>query len=98
VNTVAKLNRAADLVYADAKADGLTSAVGDWLRAEAVTQEQFEPLVDLINLAIETKGGPKAYLTVGKHEDGEIEMRTSTNEHALAVADEILRRYGKSAS
>ena len=90
-----QLNEAANLIYADVTADIFTKAVGDWLRAEAVTQEQMEPLADLLNVAIETRGGPKAYLRVGKREDGEIEMQSSTNEHALAVAAEVLRRYGR---
>jgi len=98
VSTVETLNKAADLVYADEHADVLTRAVGDWLRAEAVTQQQLEPLADLLSLSIETKGGPKAYVQVGKREDGEIAMYTDTNEHALAVAAEVLRRYGQEPS
>lgn len=90
---VDQLNEAADLIYSDKGADVLTRAVGDWLRAEAVTQQQIEPLTELLNLAVKTRGGPEAYLRVVKREDGEIEMRTDTNEHALVVATEIKRRY-----
>jgi hypothetical protein len=93
VSTIDRLNEAADLVSAATPGDPLLAAVGDWLRAEAVTQSAMEPLTDLLCMAIETSGGPKAYLRVGKQEDGELAMQSSTNDHALAVADEIRRRY-----
>lgn len=97
MNTVDELNEAADLIYRDGGADAFARAVGAWLRAEAATQGAMEPLTELLSMAIETSGGPKAYLRVGKREDGEVAMHASTNEQALAVAAEIKRRYGRSA-
>jgi len=93
MTTVDRLNEAADLIRNDGGADALTRAVGEWLCAEAATQATIRPLVDAMNVAIKTTGGPTAYLSLGVGENGEPAMHSDTSQHALAVAAEIRRRY-----
>jgi hypothetical protein len=95
MSVIDRLNEAAALIAADGGADLLTKAVGEWLRAEAVTQQAMPVLVKTWNMAIKTAGGPEAYLVMGVDEQGEPAMHSDTNQHALTVASEVLARYGR---
>lgn len=77
-------NRAAEAMAADE--DPRWKAVGKWLRAEAWCHEAMEPFVELMNAAMEAKGGPSSYLRFGRNPDGEIAFQADTNEGATAVA------------
>lgn len=77
-------NRVAEEMKADP--DPRWQAVGEWLRAEAWTQEAMEPTVDLFNAAFEQKSGIKSYLRFKRNESGDLTFSTDTNEAATAVA------------
>jgi len=61
-------------------------AVADWLRSEAVCQDEMEPTAELMNVAIEQASGIKGYLRFARKPDGEIDFYSDTNEGATAVA------------
>lgn len=71
--------------------DSAWHAVADWLDLEAATQGTFEPLIDLLNVAIETETGTAGYLKLGRTEAGEIATHSDTNEGATAVARAYLQ-------
>ena len=61
-------------------------AVADWLRSEAVCQDEMEPFVDMLNAAFEQQSGVKGYLRFGRKPDGDVTLLADTNEGATAVA------------
>jgi hypothetical protein len=86
--------RAAEEMRKDA--DPRWHTVADWLRTEAVLQDEMEPFAELINAAIEQKSGIKGYLRFGRQDDGEVRFVADANEAATAVALAYLD--GKEAS
>lgn len=66
--------------------DARWHAVADWLRSEAVCQDEMEPFAELMNMAIEQKSGVKGYLRFGRKSDGDVAFSADTNEGATAVA------------
>lgn len=60
--------------------------VADWLRTEAVLQDEMEPFTELINMAVEQQTGTKGYLRFGREDDGDVRFVADTNEAATAVA------------
>lgn len=76
--------RAADAMRKDD--DPRWHAVADWIRSEAVAQDEMEAFVEIVNMAIEQKSGVKGYIRFGYQPDGEIAMHVDTNEGATAVA------------
>jgi hypothetical protein len=92
-SVVTRLRHAGALVRQDADADPLLRAVGDWLDAEALTQQTMVEMIDLLNAVVTTQTGRQAPIRLGRDEDGNPAMHSDTNEHALAVADLIEARY-----
>jgi hypothetical protein len=60
--------------------------VADWLRTEAVLQDEMEPFAEFINAAIEQESGIKGYLRFGRDDDGDVHFVADANEAATAVA------------
>lgn len=76
--------RAAEQMRTDP--DARWHAVADWLRTEAVLQDEMEPFVELVNVAVRQQSGVKGYLRFGREADGDIAFHSDTNEGATAVA------------
>ena len=76
--------RAAEEMRKDA--DPRWHTVADWLRTEAVLQDEMQPFADLINAAIEQESGIKGYLRFGRDKDGDVHFVADANEAATAVA------------
>ena len=68
------------------EADERWHAVADWLRTEAVLQDEMEPFAELINAAFEQASGIKGYLRFGRDADGDLHFVADANEAATAVA------------
>lgn len=65
-------------------------AVADWLRGEAILQDEMEPFVEAINATFEQASGVKSYLRFGRQADGEPTLLLDTNTAATAVAQAYL--------
>ena len=89
----ARMRAAGALVRQDPDADPMLRAVGDWLDAEALTQETMIEMVDLLNAVVKTQTGREAPVRLGRDADGNPAMHSDTNEHALAVVELIEARY-----
>ncbi|MBS45316.1 MAG: hypothetical protein CMH83_19530 [Nocardioides sp.] len=88
-------NRASDLMADDS--DPRWQAVSMWLRNEAVVRLEMEPFIELINAAIERKGGPTAYLRLRRNNEGDPVMDCDTSEGATSVALAYLDHHAKAS-
>lgn len=85
------LNAAAELLRegADLPEDTRT-LLADLLRAEAAMFELLEPLIDLMNVAIESEGGPRAVIRVMKDDSGNMRLLNDNTNNAVRLAGAIL--------
>lgn len=76
----------------------VVDAVADWLDGEAALISELEPMVTLINAAIENTSGVIGILSLGRRADGSIDMRAESTPAALRLADLILESHPEAAA
>ena len=64
--------------------------LADLLRAEAAMFETLEPLIDLMNIAIESEGGSRAVIRVMKDDTGNVRLLNDNTNNAIRLAGAIL--------
>lgn len=85
------LNAAADMLRIHGELPGNTHALlADLLRAEAAMFETLEPLIDLMNVAIESESGSRAIIRVMKDGAGNIRLLNDNTNNAVRLAGAIL--------
>ncbi len=85
------LNAAAKILRNDGELPAnVRQLLADLLRAEAAMFETLEPLIDLMNVVIESEGGSRAVIRIMKDDAGNVRLLNDNTNNAVRLAGAIL--------